>query len=184
MPPRKKARAAQESLIGDRIILRPFRKNDLSCVLKWSRDPEIRKLTGEAAPMSRAEAEGWYRRMRADKDRIWYAIVLKEDGRMIGECGLLRMFRPWRCTDMTIIIGDKGAWGVGYGTEAARLVLDLAFKKLGFHRISIGVVGFNERALRFWKCLGFKKEGIQRDGYYCDGRHSDFVMMSVLEDEY
>jgi RimJ/RimL family protein N-acetyltransferase len=85
---------------------------------------------------------------------------------------------------MTIIIGEKDVWGKGYGTEVGHLLLDYAFRKLGFHRISIGVVGFNVRALGFWQSLGFKKEGVERDGYYCDGKFSDFVMMSILEEEF
>jgi RimJ/RimL family protein N-acetyltransferase len=75
-------------------------------------------------------------------------------------------------------------WGKGYGTEAGRLLLKYAFERLKFHRVSIGVVGFNDRAIRFWKSLGFKKEGVQKDGYYCDNEFSDFVMMSILEDQF
>jgi RimJ/RimL family protein N-acetyltransferase len=174
----------QGSLIGKSVFLRPFSKEDLCYVQKWSNDPEIRRLTGEVAPVSRAEAEEFYRQLCADKDRVWFAVVLKRGNRVIGEAGLLRMFRPWRCTDMSIIIGEKDAWGKGYGTEAGRLLLDYAFGRLRFHRVSIGVVGFNERALRFWRSLGFKKEGIQRDGYYCENEFSDFVMMSILDEEF
>jgi RimJ/RimL family protein N-acetyltransferase len=173
-----------ESLISRRVYLRPFGEDDVPYVQKWSDDSEIRKMTGEVAPMNRAEAEGWYRGLRAAKDRLWFTIVLKEGDRVIGEAGLLRMFEPWRCTDMSIIIGEKDAWGKGFGTEAGRLLLDHAFKQLGFHRVSIGVVALNERALGFWEGLGFKKEGVQRDGYHCDDQYSDFVMMSILEDEY
>ena len=85
---------------------------------------------------------------------------------------------------MTIIIGEKDKWGKGYGTETGRLLLNYAFLRLGFHRVSIGVVGFNEKALKFWEDLGFKKEGVHRDEYYCDNEFSDFVMMSILEDEF
>lgn len=184
MSTKRKTRIPQETLVGERLYLRPFRKDDLSHVIRWSKDPEIRKLTGEASPMNRKKAEEWYRRMRREEDRVWFTIVLKDGDRVIGESGLLRIFKPWRCTDMTIIIGEKDAWGEGYGTEAGRLVLGHAFKKRGMHRVSIGVVGFNERALRFWESLGFKREGVQRDGYYCEGRHCEFVMMSILEDEY
>jgi RimJ/RimL family protein N-acetyltransferase len=180
----KKNMLDQGVLVGRRVYLRPFSKDDLPHTQKWSRDPEIRRLTGEVAPMTDAEAEVLYEELRNDKDRQWYAIVLKEGSRVIGECGLLRMFRPSRCTDMTVIVGEKDVWGKGYGTEAGRLLLDYAFEQLGFHRISVGVVGFNERALKFWEGLGFKKEGVERDGYYCDGEFSDFVMMSILEDEF
>jgi len=174
----------QEILAGRRVYLRPFGRDDLPYIEKWSNDAELRRLTGEVAPMSRAETEKWYKELLADKDRMWFAIVLKKGGRVIGEAGLLRMFRPWRNSDMTIIIGERDAWGKGYGTEAGHLLLDYAFRRLGFHRISIGVVGFNKRALRFWESLGFKKEGVKRDEYYYDDEYSDGIMMSILEDEY
>jgi RimJ/RimL family protein N-acetyltransferase len=32
--------------------------------------------------------------------------------------------------------------------------------------------------------MGFVAEGIQRDGYWHGGRYHDFVMMSLLEQEY
>lgn len=180
----KKRMSKQQSLIGRRLYLRPFSRGDLPYIQKWSNDAELRKLIGEIAPMSRAETEKWYKELLADKDRMWFVIALKGSDRVIGEAGLLRMFRPWRATDMTIIIGEKDVWGKGYGTEAGRLLLDYAFKRLGFHRISIGVVGFNKRALKFWEGLGFRKEGVHRDGYYYNNEYSDFIMMSILEDEY
>ena len=182
--PIKKDMSEQGCLIDRRVYLRPFSKSDLPYIQKWSNDPEIRRLTGEVSTMSHAEAEKFYRELRPDKDRIWFVIVLKKGNRVIGEAGLLRMFKPWRCTDMSIIIGEKDAWGKGYGTEAGHLLLNYTFKRLGFHRVSVGVVGFNERAIRFWEGLGFKKEGVQRDGYYCDNKYSNFVMMSILEDEF
>ncbi len=130
--------AERKSLVGERVLLRPFSKRDLPHIQRWSTDAELRKLIGEVAPMSEAETEKYYKELRADKDRVWFVIVLKRNGRVIGEAGLLRMFRPWRNTDMTIIIGEKDAWGKGYGTEAGHLLLDYAFNRLGFHRISIG----------------------------------------------
>jgi RimJ/RimL family protein N-acetyltransferase len=85
---------------------------------------------------------------------------------------------------MTVIVGERDRRGNGHGSEAGRLLLDLAFNYLGLHRVAIGVVGFNERALSFWRRLGFREEGRQRDGYFHDGAFHDFVMMSVLEEEW
>lgn len=174
----------QETLMGRRVYLRPFGRDDLPHIQKWSNDAELRKLIGEVASMSRVETEKWYKDLLADKDRLWFVIVLKRGDRVIGEAGLLRMFRPWRSTDMTIIIWEKNAWGKGYGTEVGHLLLDYTFRRLGFHRVSIGVVGFNKRALKFWKSLGFKKEGVERDAHYYDDKYSNGIMMSLLEDEF
>lgn len=63
-------------------------------------------------------------------------------------------------------------------------MLDYAFGYLNFHRIAIGVVGFNESALRFYEKVGFKREGIQRDGYFYNHQYHDFVMMSLLDTEF
>ena len=175
----------RKPLVGERIILRPFTKKDLAYIQRWSNDAELRKLTGEIAPISQAEAEKYYyKELRSDENRAWYTIVVKKENRVIGEAGLLRMFRPWRNTDMTIIIGEKDARGKGYGKEAGHLLLTHAFHELGFHRISVGVVGFNKPAIKYWKSLGFKKEGVEREEYYCDNKYSDFIMMSILESEY
>ncbi|MBI3948626.1 MAG: GNAT family N-acetyltransferase [Armatimonadetes bacterium] len=171
-------------LRGDRVCLRPMEPKDLEHVRRWMNDPELRALTGSTFPMSRADAREWLERVRQDRDRVWLAVALAEDGRLIGEAGLLRIHYPWRTADMSLILGDKGAWGRGYGTEAARLLMDYAFGTLNLHRLSVGVVGFNERALRFWEKIGFRREGVQRDGYYLDHAYHDFVMMSILEQEF
>ena len=62
--------------------------------------------------------------------------------------------------------------------------LDYAFGHQNFHRIAIGVVGFNTKALNFYEQVGFQREGVQRDGYYYEHRYHDFVMMSMLENEF
>jgi diamine N-acetyltransferase len=171
-------------LLGERVYLRPLEREDLARIRQWANNPHIRRLTGEVSPMSEAGAEEFYERVRSDRERVWFIVVLREGNRPIGEAGLLRMFPPWRTTDLSLIIGEEDAWGKGYGTEAILLLLDYAFGYLGFHRVALGAVGFNERAIRFYEKVGFKKEGIQREGYYYDHKFHDFVMMSILEDEF
>ncbi len=171
-------------LIGPRVYLRPLEREDLPHLRRWANDPDLRRLTGEVFPTSAAAADAFFERVQQDRDRVWFVIVLRENDRVIGECGLLRMFTPWRTTDLSIILGEKETWHAGYGREAILLLLDYAFGYLGFHRVSIGVVGFNEAALRFYEKIGFQREGIQREGYYYDHHFSDFVMLSILEDEF
>ena len=171
-------------LSGERILLRPVERADLPSIRKWANDPDIRHLTGEVTPMTEKSADEWFEKISNDPSRVWFVIVVQESSKLIGETGLLRMFPAWRTTDLSIIIGEREAWGQGYGSEAIHLLLDYAFGYLNFHRVAIGVVGFNQHALRFYEKVGFKTEGIQRDGYFFNHRYSDFVMMSLLEDEY
>jgi len=172
------------TFVGRRVCLRPLARQDLVYLRKWLGDAEIRGLIGEVASMSEADAEKFLEKVRADTERAWFMVVVKENNKVIGEAGLLRMDSAWRTTDISVIVWEREEWDKGYGTEAVLLLLDHAFRHLSFHRVAIGVVGFNERALRFWTKIGFKKEGVQRDGYFYDGKYHDFVLMSILEDEF
>jgi diamine N-acetyltransferase len=173
-----------EFLSGEKVYLRSVEPEDVAWLHSWANDPETRGLTGETRPSSYAATLEFYQKVQGDESRVWLAVVARDTQQVIGETGLLRMFPAWRTTDWSLIIGEKAVRGKGYGTEAAQLMLNYAFGHLNFHRVSIGVVGFNTQALRFYEQLGFQREGIQRDGYYYDHQYHDFVMMRLLADEY
>ncbi len=180
----ERRRLGPRFIMGDGVTLRQIEREDLPHVRRWLDDPELRGMIGATKPLSEAEAEEWFEGVVADESRAWYVIIRDEDDGVIGECGLLRMFPEWRTTDMSIVIGERDAWGKGYGTEVGRLLLDFAFEYMGMHRVAVGVVGFHEDAIQFWEKLGFVREGVQRDGYFHEGEFSDFVMMSLLEREW
>lgn len=94
------------------------------------------------------------------------------------------MFPAWHCTDLSIIIPDPKMQHKGYGTEAIRMMIDMAFSKYEMNRISIGVVGLNTNALAFYNKIGFKQEGIQEQGYFYNNEYSDFIMMRILRSEW
>lgn len=173
-----------EFLSGERVYLRPIEPGDIPLFHQWANDPETRGLTGEARPTTLEALRDYYEQIQKAADRVWLAIIVRETHQVIGETGLLRMFPPWRTTDWSLIIGDRAVRGQGYGLEAALLMLNYAFGYQNFHRVSIGVVGFNSGALRFYERLGFKREGIQEDGYFYDHAYHEFVMMRLLEQEF
>lgn len=169
-------------LEAEHIYLRPFNESDTAFFVEWYNDKETRAKIGEIMPTSEFEAENIVR--RKSKDSVWFAIVRKDDDAIIGETGLLRMFPAWRTTDLTIIIPDPCNQGKGYGTEAINLLMDYAFGYLAYNRIAIGVVGFNTDALAFYEKVGFKREGIQEEGYYFNYEYHDFIMMRILKSEF
>lgn len=169
-------------LESEHILLRPFEAGDEDFFLQWLNDADTRAKIGVTLPTSKIQANAYVN--RNDNNSVWFAIIRKDDMKLIGEIGLLRMYPMWRTTDLTIIIPDKENQGKGYGTEAINLLMDYAFGMLNFNRISIGVVGFNTNALAFYKRVGFIQEGIQEQGYYYNYTYYDFIMMRILRDEF
>lgn len=178
----KELKESVKFLESKNIYLRPFIKEDIPFLLCWYNDFETRLKRGDIAPTNYLDVEKMID--RKEEDRIWFAIVRKSDNKIIGETGLLRMFPAWGTTDLTITIPDPTCQHKGYGTEAINLLMNYTFGHLNFNRIAIGVVGFNHKALDFYEKVGFKKEGIQEEGYYCNYQYSDFVMMRILKREF
>lgn len=74
--------------------------------------------------------------------------------------------------------------GLGYGRRIYQTVLRYAFDYQNCHRVWLSVLATNERARHLYEKVGFAREGTQRDAVFRDGRWIDYVVMSMLEDEY
>ncbi len=171
-------------LENETIRLRTIEKEDLKTLSLIMANIDIARLSGEVYPITEKEMQEFYERTQKTDERIWFVIETKSSNEIIGETGFLRIFMPWRTADYSLIIWKKDYWGKGIGTTVANMMLDYGFNYLNFHRVAIGVVEHNERAIRFWNSIGFIEEGKQVDGFYSEGKYSDFVMMRMLENEY
>jgi RimJ/RimL family protein N-acetyltransferase len=112
------------------------------------------------------------------------AIHVAGSDRLIGSCAFSQVDGENGSAMYHITIGEKDAWGQGYGTEATQLMLDHAFGVLGLHRIALTVFEFNERAIRAYARCGFIVEGRARESIWRDGRWWDELAMSVLSSEW
>lgn len=171
----------EKKLVGKKVMLRGRKKEDAEFFAYWYNQPDVMFKCGFTEPTTLEAEVANIEKSEADSD--WYTIT-DQEGRIIGETGLLRMWPVWHCTDLSIIIPDPKSQRQGYGTEAIRMMLKLAFETYDMNRVAIGVVAKNTNALDFYERVGFKKEGIQEQGYYYNGEYSDFIMMRILREEW
>lgn len=166
-----------------KVKLRPLERSDLAKSIKWLNDPEIMRLLGRRHAMSMAEEEKWYEDyLKAGKSRI-FAIV-DENDEHIGNLGLHNIDKENRRASLGIVIGNKEMWGKGYGSAALLMALKYAFRELGLHKVSLRVFQTNKRAIKSYVRCGFKKEGVEREQVFKDGKFHDLFVMSILDREY
>ena len=152
---------------------------------RWYSDPEVVRLTRyQDGPMRRDEIERFFAARALGADSLAMAIHLRDGDRLIGTCALSQLDSDNGSALFHITIGEKDAWGNGYGTEATRLMIDHAFYGLGLHRIALTVFAFNERAVRTYKSVGFVVEGRAREAIWREGRWWDEIAMSVLDSDW
>ncbi len=110
---------------GKRIILREQREEDAPFFAYWFNQPQVMFQCGFEKPTDEEEVKTCINVDHKSKNSVWFTIT-DLDGNIIGETGLLRMFPAWHQTDLTIIIPDPKMQHKGYGTEAIRIMLDMA----------------------------------------------------------
>jgi [ribosomal protein S5]-alanine N-acetyltransferase len=78
----------------------------------------------------------------------------------------------------------KAAWGHGYATEAAALMLNFGYDALGLHRIQAACGPDNLASQRVLVKLGFRRESHTRHHVFTNGAWRYSLLYSLLDDEW
>jgi RimJ/RimL family protein N-acetyltransferase len=173
-------------IVGERVRLRPIEREDLPRYVRWFSDPEVRRHLLLYLPFSLAQEERWFENLlnRLEKGDDVLLAIETADGVHIGNIGLHSIDWKNRSTELGIAIGEKEYWGQGYGTDAIRTLLGLAFEEMNLHRVFLRVDIDNERGIRCYEKCGFHRDGTLREAIFREGQYHDQLMMSVLVSEY
>lgn len=168
---------------GGRVRLRRMGPEDASDVVRMRRDPEVQAQLFSERPPTVDEHLRWLAEIGARGDRHEFMIVDRASGRSVGTIGLSHIDPRHRHAEYGVVIGDPGARGKGFASEASRLLLDYAFGALGLHRVYLHVLVGNEPALRLYRRVGFEPEGVLREHVWKGGGFRDVAVMAILAGE-
>jgi [ribosomal protein S5]-alanine N-acetyltransferase len=171
-------------LIGPTIYLRALEKADAPALTPWFNDPDVTRFMLTLRPLSVAAEEAFIAGQNTDPMEPGLGIVVRETDRLVGATGLAKVDVRHRHAMFGIGIGDKSAWGKGYGTETTRLMVGHAFETLNLNRVWLHVYEFNQRGIRAYEKVGFRVEGRLRQDCYREGRYWDTVLMAILREEW
>ena len=175
-------------IAGERVLLRPFRADDLSAMRRWFDDPELMRHwampTAPVLPDQFATDLGG--RFARFAEAGYFAVVPLADpaGPLVGRVEYERLDPVARSAEVMLLIGERAAWGRGYGTDALVALLRWLFHARNLHRAGLTVLAQNARALRLYQRVGFVAEGTLRDDAYFDGAYHDQVAMGLLRPEF
>lgn len=116
----------------ERLLLRKLVQEDYGALCKILQDEEVMYAYEHA--FSYEEVHEWLDRqlMRYESDGIGlWAVLLKDTGGLIGQCGLTMQDIPDRRVVEVGYLFQKAYWHKGYATEAAVACKNYAFDTLG-----------------------------------------------------
>lgn len=173
---------------GERIVLREYRKEDITFIRKWVNDSEFTDNLGDifAFPHSMKNTEDYLNFIdsKSGLDKSNFVIAHKETEEYIGQIDLIEIDWKNRWAVLGIVIGTKENWGKGYGSEAIKVLQDIVFNRLNLNKLELRVHDYNERAKKCYRSCGFKEEGRVRDKFFINGKYTDYIVMGILKEEY
>ena len=171
-------------LIGEKIYLRPLEREDAPLFVIWLNDQEVTRTLLVSGPINLQKEEEYLENAYKSEHDTVLGIAIKETDKLIGSTGLRQIDFRNRHAGFGIVIGEKAEWGKGYGTEATSLITRYAFETFNLNRVWLHVFADNERGVRAYEKVGFKREGILRQEGYREGRYWDTLTMAILREEW
>lgn len=179
--------AILEPIRTKRLLIREFRPNDRESLLAIVDDPSqiqymLFSLGTEAEldaflsmVLGAAEAEPRYQ---------WhFAVEDAASGRWVGSCCL--MVDP--ASPSSAELGYwllRDAWGKGYATESSAAMLELGFRRLGYHRVWGKCHVDNAQSARVMEKLGMQYEGTLREHAWLRDHFRSSRIYSMLATEH
>ena len=120
----------------ERLLLREMTQADFPALCKIMQDEDV--MYAYEGIYSDIEVQSWLDKRLLHYEKhgfgLW-AVVLKETGEMIGQCGLsMQDFDGRQVTEVGYLF-QKAFWHRGYATEAAIACREYAFEKLGVDEV-------------------------------------------------
>jgi RimJ/RimL family protein N-acetyltransferase len=173
-------------LKGEKVILRPMRREYLEKYGEYLNDVELLLLSSEAPPMpmehERLVAQFEQHLLQPRENFIWFAIEV-QGGKFVGQCILHKFDNAARTCELGITIGDRDYHGRGYGTDAVRLLTRYAFRLLNMRKVYLTTNGTNERGQKAFAKSGFEEEARLRDHIWLNGTYDDLVYMAAYRED-
>ena len=175
---------------GKDVGFRVVEKADLEVLRKIRNDPTTWIYLTDTTPINEAMQERWFQKISLSSDTAYYSIFkVGAEFPAQYENGVIGIIRT-DCFDpinrsirvgVDIAISERGK---GYGTKTYALLLDWLFRQRNMNRVHLAVLDINAVGLKLYRNAGFIEEGRQRQAIWRDGAFRDYVLMSILADEY
>ena len=174
------------TLATERLILRKMSPSDAEDMFEYACREDVTKYLLWSPHQSLVYTRR-YLSYIAEKCRCGdfydWAIVLRENGKMIGTCGFAKLDATNNLAEVGYVINPRYC-GRNVATEAVQAVLDYGFSELGLRRIEARYMIGNSASRRVMEKCGMTFEGVYRDALLVKGNYETVGMCAILADEF
>lgn len=168
-----------------RLVLRPFRIDDVDAIHECYGDAEAMRFWDRPANATRDETERavrWAMGSAPAAWRVWAVADSATDG-CVGMVNYHNASARHRSAEIGYII-RRDRQGQGVGREAVSALIGHCIGTMGLHRLQALIHPENAASRRLVERLGFRGEGVLRDAQLVSGTRRDAVLYGLLAPEW
>ncbi|QDQ82204.1 GNAT family N-acetyltransferase [Paraburkholderia megapolitana] len=172
------------SIPANGILLRDFRRDDLSQYQILRSDPKFQRFYSEedSAPDKAKELLRMFISQRDEAPRTKYQLaVVSDSGDLMGSCGI-RIESPGHAS-IGCELGRR--WhGTGAARYAVDALLEFGFLELAVQRIFAETISENKAAIRLCKTVGMRVESEHVNDRHFKGREWTTTVLAISRNEW
>jgi RimJ/RimL family protein N-acetyltransferase len=164
------------------MMFRMPKSEDLELIADLRNDLSTWEQLTDPRPVGRADQKAWLESLGSRSGKLYFIAYTASEPFV----GLIRMDEIDHINRSIRVGADVVAplRGKGFGKAIYGAVKKYCFDYLNMNRVWLAVLETNKRAISLYKKVGFRKEGRYRAAVFRNGRFIDYVLMSLLEQEY
>lgn len=162
-------------LSTQRLRLEPFAASHLSeRYISWLNDAEVVRYSEQRHRHHTTEScQAYISAMADSRDHLWAILTGRSHDDHIGNIAAYVDTKNL-LAEVTILIGERSAWGRGLGGEAWSAVCDHLLD-LGMRKVTGGTMSVNAAMVRIMESTGMVPDGRRTNHYLLDGKGVDLV---------
>jgi RimJ/RimL family protein N-acetyltransferase len=187
-PARTPTFSLQQPISTERLVLRPYEAGDLDALADLQARHDVTRYL-YWSPRSRDEAAQSLEkklastRLASEGDILSLAVTPRAGGPLIGDLTLVYVSATHRLAEIGYLF-HPDAQGRGLATEAARVLLTLAFAEMRCHRVMARLDARNDASAALLERLGMRREAHLVENEWVKGEWTDEVIYGLLATEW
>ena len=174
------------TLETERFILRKLNTDDTDDMYEYAKCAEVTKyLTWSPHPDKACTLEylTYLQNRYKTGDFFDWAVVCKDNGKMIGTCGFTRFFFAHNGAEIGYVL-NQAYHGKGIATEIVGRVIRYGFENLALERIEGKFMIENEASRRVMEKNGMVFEGVRRKGMLIKGIYRNVGTCAIIKEDF
>ena len=169
-------------LSGHKVTLQRFSESDITdAYISWLNDPVTMRLSNQRFLRHDRQSSQRYLSTFEGSRNLFLSVGDKSNGNAIGT--MTAYISPMHGTaDMGILIGDRSAWGQGFGLDAWTMLLHHLRAQPHIRKVTAGTLACNVAMLSLAAKSGMLPDGQRRKQELVDGVPHDILYFAKFVD--